>query len=650
MGDDFLNFNTSNWSKGMTYDRDPTVHQKWNRETGGEHLLNDKYAGYNMDDNVGIWDGILYLRNEKENIIGTSPVGNFEYTTGWINSLRKRTVSPNTYLEIRAKFPVGPKVWPAIWLVPDSLETWPPEIDIWEYFGTLFTENVQDKMLMRYIYGTSSTVTNYGTFASVSDHSSRLSGGFNERFGATSWHVYGWEWTPTIMVWYIDDVEVHRKSRGIDIPDTKWPDTDFALIINNGLLSKAPTCIDSWQGSSCTTFPNKLAIDYIKINQCIDDQYPFYVSMKHGKQDCDFIAKQDNKSRLCEWMKVRQKCPITCSGECTPSTLPPINSPTVSPTNSRTACIDNPENFYFGKEMKKRFGKNLGNCEFVAKPENKSKFCHFVRIRKECQITCEECLPECVDHPDEFYVGKKVKLRFEITKVTCKIIDRHKSKEILCQHSWIRSKCPLVCDACPQPTDNPTLLPTLHQTSDRECHDYPHVIYYGEKVASIVGKKDGRCKSIPKKLCQVAWIKELCPITCNNCSKNDKFPVCLDYPEFFYFGEELKKKFGKIYKKQKNCKFINSKSKKKKELYCSSTFIRNKCPLTCDACPVYKKKEREKDEVKCVDKATTIKLQDKVIKKFGKQNCISVATKKEKWCKRESVRLHCPLTCGVCGI
>jgi hypothetical protein len=41
------------------------------------------------------------------------------------------------YVELQAKFPSGKNVWPAIWMVAER-DGWPPEIDIWEHFGTFF--------------------------------------------------------------------------------------------------------------------------------------------------------------------------------------------------------------------------------------------------------------------------------------------------------------------------------------------------------------------------------------------------------------------------------------------------------------------------------------------------------------------------------
>jgi hypothetical protein len=56
------------------------------------------------------------------------------------------------YIEVRAKFPSGVQVWPAIWLVSEDL-IWGPEWDIWEYFGYRDSINGYDAMGMHLMAG-----------------------------------------------------------------------------------------------------------------------------------------------------------------------------------------------------------------------------------------------------------------------------------------------------------------------------------------------------------------------------------------------------------------------------------------------------------------------------------------------------------------
>ena len=255
--DEFESFDSTHWSKGLKNDVDEQIRMIWNQHTGGENLLNDNYAGYILDENTYVENGYLFLQNRKETVQGIDPVGTFDYTTGWINSLHKITFNgtqKGIYLEVKAKFPIGDKVWPAIWLIDDSENrTWPPEIDIWEYFGKFFNTNRKDEMYMRYIYG---------TWNNKEDHSSVIED-FQTIYNASNqWHIYGFYWTDSTMNWYIDQDLVHTKTNGVEIPSDDWPDKPMCLVINNGLLN----VVD--EGN--TIFPNTLLLDYVRIFETIN--------------------------------------------------------------------------------------------------------------------------------------------------------------------------------------------------------------------------------------------------------------------------------------------------------------------------------------------------------------------------------------------
>ena len=255
--DEFESFDSTHWSKGLKNDVDEQIRMMWNQHTGGENLLNDNYAGYILDENTFVENGYLFLQNRKETVQGIDPVGTFDYTTGWINSLHKinfNGTQKGIYLEVKAKFPIGDKVWPAIWLIDDSENrTWPPEIDIWEYFGKFFNTNRKDEMYMRYIYG---------TWNNKEDHSSVIED-FQTIYNASNqWHIYGFYWTDSTMNWYIDQDLVHTKTNGVEVPSDDWPDKPMCLVINNGLLN----VVD--EGN--TIFPNTLLLDYVRIFETIN--------------------------------------------------------------------------------------------------------------------------------------------------------------------------------------------------------------------------------------------------------------------------------------------------------------------------------------------------------------------------------------------
>ncbi len=252
--DEFTFFNTENWSKGLTHSSDASIKMIWNKNTGGSHLLNDQYAGYIKDKNTYIKNNILFLDNIKEKVEGDDPKRSFDYTTGWINSLQKinfNGTEKGIYLQIKAKFPKGDKVWPAIWLIDDSdNRSWPPEVDIWEYFGKYFKVDSYDNMYMRFIYG---------KWNDKNDHSTPIKN-FHQVYNASEeWHTYGYQWTQNEMRWIIDGVLVHTKTKGIDVPESDWPNKKMCLVINNGLLSPVP------EGD--TSFPNSLLLDSLELYQ-----------------------------------------------------------------------------------------------------------------------------------------------------------------------------------------------------------------------------------------------------------------------------------------------------------------------------------------------------------------------------------------------
>jgi beta-glucanase (GH16 family) len=250
--DEFDDFDNNNWSKGLTHSTNSSIRMNWNKTTGGENLLNNNYDGYLLDDNVYVNNGLLHLDNQKQSITGTDPVGQFNYSTGWINSLQKINFNgstKNVYMEIKAKFPKGDKVWPAIWLIDDSENRkWPPEIDVWEYFGKFFKTNRNDEMYMRFIYG---------LWNDKKDHSFTLNNFQSTYNSSNKFHVFGFNWTENNMKWYIDGELVHTKNKGSDIPNEDWPNKSMCIVMNNGLMR----VVD--EGN--TIFPNSLIIDYLRV-------------------------------------------------------------------------------------------------------------------------------------------------------------------------------------------------------------------------------------------------------------------------------------------------------------------------------------------------------------------------------------------------
>jgi beta-glucanase (GH16 family) len=237
--------NTNNWTVGL---KDP-VSGHMVPGAAGQGLLNSAYCGYITPEDVSVSNGCVFLQNQKRTYVGTDPAGTYQYTSGWIMSMHKVFINKG-YIEYRAKFPSGDKVWPALWLVAED-RVWGPEWDMWEYFG----------------YRADVGYDNMGLHLCYDEYpnekwSSAWLKPFNTGYTNSAWHVYGFQWTATNAVWTIDGVvkrtllyNTITNSLGASL----WPDENMYFILNNGERTSSP--------DATTTWPNNVIIDYMTIYQ-----------------------------------------------------------------------------------------------------------------------------------------------------------------------------------------------------------------------------------------------------------------------------------------------------------------------------------------------------------------------------------------------
>ena len=154
----------------------------------------------------------------------TGPSGTtYAYSSGWTWS---KIWLAYGYLEIRAQYPNERGAWPAFWMLKSG---WPPEIDIDEYRGT---------------------PKNYMTHALYDSTSTWYSSATGDTGGSfTGWHVYGLEWGPGYLKYYIDGV-IQKTTTLSTVP------SDPMYVI----LSNGSDCTDS----DGTGFPNYFVIDYFR--------------------------------------------------------------------------------------------------------------------------------------------------------------------------------------------------------------------------------------------------------------------------------------------------------------------------------------------------------------------------------------------------
>jgi beta-glucanase (GH16 family) len=229
----------------------------WGYDIGGHGWGNNELQYYTNDNkNAYIEDGKLIIQAIKEEYEG-SP-----YTSAKLVTRGKAAWTYGRF-EIRAKLPYGQGIWPAIWMMPDDMETygdWPScgEIDIMEMcghepnkvHGTLHMGNPH------FYKGESYTLCE-GTFAD----------GF---------HIFTIDWTPTEIRWLIDG-ELYNKNndwftRTNELEEeSPFPapfDRPFYFMLNLAVGGNWPGYPDD-----TTVFPQTFEIDYIRVYQPEDGNY-----------------------------------------------------------------------------------------------------------------------------------------------------------------------------------------------------------------------------------------------------------------------------------------------------------------------------------------------------------------------------------------
>ncbi len=214
---------------GNTVDQSIWQVGNWANDANGE-------AQYYHPDQVTVWNDSLHLRADYD--------PNWTYGRQY-NSGLVRTWQEWSYgrFEVRANLPNGQGFWPAIWLLPRSVN-WPTggEIDIMEARG--------DQPY------TMSSALHWGYDSNSRQYRSEIyESGANFQEG---YHDYAVEWEVGTVRFYVDGVE-HMT---LYEPDVGIPGTPKSLILNlavGGNYSGYP--------DATTPFPNGFDIDYVRVWQ-----------------------------------------------------------------------------------------------------------------------------------------------------------------------------------------------------------------------------------------------------------------------------------------------------------------------------------------------------------------------------------------------
>lgn len=198
-------------------------------------------------ENVKVEGGNLVITANRESYMGAS------YTSARVLTKGKYQTKYGRF-EARIKLPWGQGLWPAFWLLGD------------DYGGSVIWPEIGEIDIMEY-RGQEPTIT-HGTV-----HGPGYSGGnavtksyelTNDRFD-TGFHVFGVEWGPDFINYYVDDVLYNQITPNDIPPGTKWvfDSNEFYIILN---VAVGGTFVGAAPDSN-TVFPQTMEVDYVRVYQ-----------------------------------------------------------------------------------------------------------------------------------------------------------------------------------------------------------------------------------------------------------------------------------------------------------------------------------------------------------------------------------------------
>lgn len=217
----------------------------WNYNIGtGENGWGNNELQYytNRLDNASVQNGVLIITAKKESFEGS------DYTSARLLTKGKFEQTYGRF-EARIKLPWGQGIWPAFWLLGDDsngTEIWPQigEIDIMEYVGNEPTR----------IFGTVHGPGYSGAQGITKSY--ELEG---DRFD-TGFHIFGIEWGPNYINYYVDDVLYNQITPEDVTGEWVFNRGPFYIILNvavGGNLPGAP--------NAETVFPQNMLVDYVRV-------------------------------------------------------------------------------------------------------------------------------------------------------------------------------------------------------------------------------------------------------------------------------------------------------------------------------------------------------------------------------------------------
>jgi beta-glucanase (GH16 family) len=205
---------------------------KWNPQDPWGKVRNRELQAY-VKDAFEVRGGVLHVKAEKR--AAEYDGATRQYASGMMTTYGKFSQKFG-WFEIRCRVPKGNGLWPAFWILPDSLG-WPPEIDVLENLG----QDTQTAYFTNHFIGPDGR------------HASKGSGKVATPDLSADFHTYAVEWTPAAIVWYFDGVEKFRSEQGV-------PQQPMYMLVNLAIGGEWPVAPDD-----TTPWPSSFDVDYVRV-------------------------------------------------------------------------------------------------------------------------------------------------------------------------------------------------------------------------------------------------------------------------------------------------------------------------------------------------------------------------------------------------
>ena len=209
--------------------------------TGANGWGNNELQYYtDRTENVTVQNGYLIITAKKESYKGSG------YTSARLLTKNKFDQAYGRF-EARMRLPWGQGIWPAFWMLGANIDSNPlpgaGEIDIMEYRGQ------QPTIVLGSVHGPGYSGGNAIT------KSYELK---NDRFD-TGFHVFGIEWGPEYINYYVDNV-LYNQITPADVPGEWVFNKPFFILMN---LAVGGSFVGS--PNSETVFPQTMLVDYVRV-------------------------------------------------------------------------------------------------------------------------------------------------------------------------------------------------------------------------------------------------------------------------------------------------------------------------------------------------------------------------------------------------